>query len=409
MVVRNPYRPQATGLVRESAGDIFQKELARAGAGLIGGIGQAVIQQPLQQMFGAEGSIGREFVSPEIREMKRQEAESMAAQRVAPYYEAQQKTFRQQMQEAGQTGRTGMTLQGQMEQKQLGEGSDILQLAMKLQASEKSEERQLQFKEWLAKLKAKASGRGNARFKNAVKFYESVTRNPQGYDPKAVEIAMAMVVQAIGADKDIYEMSTGIRLEPTPKTQEETQAKIEVAKLGGEADVEEAKVTGKSRENVAATKGQAQRDVAGIKAEAQKAVQEAKNTGMINVANIEAASAEERARIAKAASEYSDDVKKEVAALRSVGRVPEAVKVEIDALSANIKAFAGALKNAKSPQEYKRLLQEYNKLNTQQNAALNKLRQQPADGTAPGNFQGSVPSRGVLSVEEMARQLQLGN
>jgi len=136
MVVRNPYRPQATGLVRESAGDIFQKELARAGAGLIGGIGQAVIQQPLQQMFGAEGSIGREFVSPEIREMKRQEAESMAAQRVAPYYQAQQQTLRQQMQEAGQTGRTGMTLQGQMEQKQLGEGSDILQLAMKLRGNE---------------------------------------------------------------------------------------------------------------------------------------------------------------------------------------------------------------------------------------------------------------------------------
>ena len=80
--VRRPTRMIDSGVQpQRSVGDVMLEEAGRAGIGLVGGVAQAALQ-PLVTSLGAEGSIGRQFVSPEIREMKRQEAESMAAERL---------------------------------------------------------------------------------------------------------------------------------------------------------------------------------------------------------------------------------------------------------------------------------------------------------------------------------------
>ena len=156
-VIRRPTRMIDSGVrPQRGVGDVLLEEAGRAGIGLVGGLAQAALQ-PLATSLGPEGSIGRDFVSPEIREMKRQEAESMAAARVAPYYAQQQATQRAGMSEAGKTQRTGMGLEGAMEQKQLGEGSDILQLGMKLQGEKDILNLQMDYKERIRKAAGRAS------------------------------------------------------------------------------------------------------------------------------------------------------------------------------------------------------------------------------------------------------------
>lgn len=156
-ISRRPMRMVDSGVQpQRSVGDVLLEEAGRTGIGLVGGVAQAALQ-PLVTSLGAEGSIGRQFVSPEIREMKRQEAESMSAARVAPYYQAQQGTEQRRMQETGQTQRAAMGIEGSMEQKQLGEGSDILQLGMKLQSDKDILSLQLDYKERIRRAAARAS------------------------------------------------------------------------------------------------------------------------------------------------------------------------------------------------------------------------------------------------------------
>lgn len=156
-VIRRPTRMTDSGVQpQRSVGEVLLEEAGRAGIGLVGGLAQAALQ-PVVTSLGPEGSVGRDFVSPEIREMKRQEAESMAAARVAPYYAQQQATQRTGMSEAAQTQRAGMGIEGAMEQKQLGEGSDILQLGMKLQAEKDILNLQLDYKERIRRAAGRAS------------------------------------------------------------------------------------------------------------------------------------------------------------------------------------------------------------------------------------------------------------
>lgn len=156
-VIRRPTRMTDSGVQpQRSVGEALLEEAGRAGIGLVGGLAQAALQ-PVVTSLGPEGSVGRDFVSPEIREMKRREAESMAAARVAPYYAQQQATQRAGMSEAAKTQRTGMGLEGAMEQKQLGEGSDILQLGMKLQAEKDILNLQLDYKERIRRAAGRAS------------------------------------------------------------------------------------------------------------------------------------------------------------------------------------------------------------------------------------------------------------
>jgi hypothetical protein len=131
-VIRRPTRMTDSGVQpQRGVGEVLLEEAGRAGIGLVGGVAKAALQ-PLVTSFGPEGSIGRDFVSPEIREMKRREAESMAAARVAPYYTQQQTTQRTGMSEAAKTQRTQMGLEQDTEKQKLVEGSAILQTAMKL-------------------------------------------------------------------------------------------------------------------------------------------------------------------------------------------------------------------------------------------------------------------------------------
>lgn len=163
MVVRRPTRMIESGVQpQRSIGEVLLEEAGRTGIGLLGGVAQAAIQ-PLVTSLGPEGSIGREFVSPEIREMKRQEAESMAAQRVAPYFESAQATQRRQMMEQGLTGREQMGQTGQTQRTQLAEGSDILQAAMQMQGQKELLNMELSYKEKVARA-ARRAAKGRKSF-----------------------------------------------------------------------------------------------------------------------------------------------------------------------------------------------------------------------------------------------------
>lgn len=163
MVVRRPTRMIDSGVQpQRSIGEVLLEEAGRTGIGLLGGVAQAALQ-PLATSLGPEGSIGREFVSPEIREMKRQEAESMAAQRVAPYFESAQATQRRQMMEQGLTGREQMGQTGQTQRTQLAEGSDILQAAMQMQGKKELLNMELSYKEKVARA-ARRAAKGRKSF-----------------------------------------------------------------------------------------------------------------------------------------------------------------------------------------------------------------------------------------------------
>ena len=132
-ISRRPMRMVDSGVQpQRSVGDVLLEEAGRAGIGLVGGVAQAALQ-PLVTSLGAEGSIGRQFVSPEIREMKRQEAESMAAERVAPYFTQQQQTQRTGMSEAANTQRNKMSLEQKTKKKKRQEGHGMTPKKLKQQ------------------------------------------------------------------------------------------------------------------------------------------------------------------------------------------------------------------------------------------------------------------------------------
>ena len=157
MVVRRPSRMIDSGVQpQRGIGDVLLEEAGRAGIRLVGDAARAALQ-PLATSFSPEGSIGREFVSPEIREMKRKESDAIAAQRVAPYFESSQATQRRQMMEQGMTGREQMKQTGQTGRTKLSEGSDILQAAMQMQGKKELLNMNLEYKERVARAARRAS------------------------------------------------------------------------------------------------------------------------------------------------------------------------------------------------------------------------------------------------------------
>ena len=252
-VIRRPTRMIDSGVrPQRGVGDVLLEEAGRAGIGLVGGLAQAALQ-PLATSLGPEGSIGRDFVSPEIREMKRQEAESMAAARVAPYYAQQQATQRTGMSEAAKTQRAEMGLEGAMEQKQLGEGSDILQLGMKLRAQMEDTDKQLQFKEWLARFKRTGAAKKNSRLQTLLKVRKTLF-DAEGYNPDVIGGLDAQILQVIGSDPDLAKEAGKTPLQATPKSEayirkEEVKAKgsfDRAVKLKNmERDIERAKAKAK--------------------------------------------------------------------------------------------------------------------------------------------------------------------
>ena len=252
-VIRRPTRMTDSGVQpQRSVGEVLLEEAGRAGIGLVGGVAQAALQ-PVVTSFGPEGSIGRDFVSPEIREMKRREAESMAAARVAPYYAQQQATQRTGMSEAAKTQRTGMGLEGAMEQKQLGEGSDILQLGMKLRAQMEDTDKQLQFKEWLARFKRTGAAKKNSRLQTLLKVRKTLF-DAEGYNPDVIGGLDAQILQVIGSDPNLAKEAGKTPLQATPKSEayirkEEVKAKgsfDRAVKLKDmERDIERAKAKAK--------------------------------------------------------------------------------------------------------------------------------------------------------------------
>ena len=252
-ISRRPMRMVDSGVQpQRSVGDVLLEEAGRAGIGLVGGVAQAALQ-PLVTSLGAEGSIGRQFVSPEIREMKRQEAESMSAARVAPYYQAQQGTEQRRMQEAGQTQRAAMGIEGTMEQKQLGEGSDILQLGMKLRAQMEDTDKQLQFKQWLARFKRTGAAKKNGRLQTLLKVRKTLF-DAEGYNPDVIGGLDAQILQVIGNDPVLAKEAGKTPLQATPKSEayirkEEVKAKgsfDRAVKLKNmERDIQEAKANAK--------------------------------------------------------------------------------------------------------------------------------------------------------------------
>ena len=244
-MARRPMKPGYAIPERRSLADIAKEEAIRGGIRAGYGLLDAAAITPLKTAMGAEGSIGRNLLSDEVRAMKRQEAESMAAQRVAPYYQAQQQTQQRGMQEAGQTQRTGMTQAGAMDRQKLQEGSDIVQLQMKLQSQMQDRDKQLQFKEWLARFKRSGAAKKNSRLQVLLKTRKELF-DSEGYNPAVIAPLDAQILQAIGADPAAAEAASKMPLQATPKAQvgvEKEKLKIDQKQRDADAKVkaEEAK------------------------------------------------------------------------------------------------------------------------------------------------------------------------
>ena len=190
---RNPARMTDSGVVRQrGVGEILAEEAGRAGIGLLAGAAGAALQ-PLVTNLSPEGSYGRQFVSPEVRQMKRQESESMAAQRVAPYYQAAQGTQQE-----------GMKREGRTEVQQLREGGETLRLAMKLQGAENFEE--LKWRLDKARKTLGSRGYNPSTRKQAVLWKRYLDANAHAllkdgsYDPERAQVARAILLQLAAVD-----------------------------------------------------------------------------------------------------------------------------------------------------------------------------------------------------------------
>tara|TARA_R100001594_G_scaffold150657_1_gene213210 strand:- start:4064 stop:5320 length:1257 start_codon:yes stop_codon:yes gene_type:complete len=414
-MARNPSKPGYGMPERRSLTDIAKEEAIRGGIRLGYGLLGAGVVEPVKTAMGAEGSIGRNFVADEVRAMKRQEAESKAAQRVAPYYTAQQQTQQRQMQEAGQTQRTGMTQQGLMDRQKLMEGSSILQKAMDLQSKRELIELKFEQKERLRKAAARAARRkptiagmtpqDQATLKYGINLMETAGKKDDK-DMNMYNMGLATVLSVTARYPEFQKVvrQEGEGFAPSP-------TKVSEAELNVQAESEK----GKSAATVAGIEAQGKLGVAQLETDADKAVQLLKNDGIVNeaallakskedVAKINAAARTTAAGIAAQADKYASDVELQIGGMNF-----ESAQAKTNALNQveNVKAksriYSDALKalaDAKSQEARRRIAQHVNRARVDLNEAV-----QAVGGVSPAPSDGQPfnpsASSGSMTIEEM--------